>query len=348
MTDERLTGIDIDRLQSWLDRNRPGLRQGPLAGTRLVGGLSNLSYLIHDDVHRWVLRRPPLGHVLSTAHDMGREFRVMGALAGSDVPVPAVRLFHADADGEAGVGADFYLMDFVDGRTLNARQDNADYEREWLGAVGPELVRVLAKLHAIEPAAVGLADFGRPEGFLERQVSRWRRQLDSSRSRPVPELDALGARVSDDVPRSNHAAILHGDFRLDNTLLSHDRTAPRVAAVLDWEMSTLGDPFTDLGLFGVYWRIHEIPGAADSPLGSAIDPAAGYSTFPDLIECYSATRGIVVPDIAWYVAFASFKLAVILEGIHFRHSQGLTVGTGFDTVGRLVPGLAVFGFDQLT
>lgn len=347
MTAPHLEGLDLARLQAWLDRERPGFATGPLRGRRLVGGLSNLSYDIRDDRHRWVLRRPPLGHVLSTAHDMSREYRVMGALAPTDVPVPPVRIFHSDADGTAGVGADFYLMDFIDGRTLNARADNAAYDRAWLGAIGPALVGVLARLHELDPAAVGLDDFGRPAGFLERQVSRWRRQLDASRSRPVPGVEALLDAVGARIPDSPGAGIIHGDYRLDNTLVADDGTVPRIAAVLDWEMSTLGDPFTDLGLLGVYWRLHEVPGAAESPLASAIDPDAGYSSFAELVDVYASIRGIVVPDISWYVAFAAFKLAVILEGIHFRHSQGMTVGEGFDAVGRLVPGLAALGLDQL-
>lgn len=345
MTARVLPGLDVAALESWLGREHPALLAGgPLDARLIVGGLSNLSYRIDGGTTSWVLRRPPLGHVLSTAHDMGREFRVLHALGGTDVPVPRVHLHRDDADGAAGVGSEFYLMDFVAGRTLNSRDDNAAYPADRLALLGPELARVLARLHEVDPASVGLAGFGRPEGFLERQVGRWTRQLEQSRSRELPGLERLLEAVAASVPTSAGASIVHGDFRLDNTLVD-DR--PRVVSVLDWEMSTLGDSLTDLGLLGVYWGLHAVPGAAESPLASAIDPEAGYSGFDEVVDTYAAERGMPVPDLSWYVAFAAFKLAVILEGIHYRYTLGQTVGEGFDTIGRLVPGVADTGLSHL-
>lgn len=348
MRDDELPGLDPVRLRAWLDTRHPSLAGGPFQARLLVGGLSNLTFRLDDGEHRWVLRRPPLGHVLSTAHDMHREHRIIAALKDTAVPVPATLLAADDPDGEAGVGAPFYLMEFVEGETLNSPADNAGRDPRWIAGLAPALVEVLAALHALDPLPLGLGDFGRPAGFLERQVRRWGRQLDQSRSRPLGELDELAARVAATVPDSAEVSIVHGDFRLDNTLIATVQGRPRVAAVLDWEMSTLGDPLTDLGLLGVYWSLHRIPEAARSPLASAIDPAAGYPPFESLVDDYARLRGIPAPDVSWYVGFASYKLAVILEGIHYRHTQGLTVGAGFDTVGALVPALARFGLDALT
>ncbi|MBY6061000.1 phosphotransferase family protein [Microbacterium esteraromaticum] len=346
MIPDTLPGLNVVALEGWLRREHPKMLAGsPLSARRIVGGLSNLSYRIDGGMSPWVLRRPPLGHVLSTAHDMGREFRVMSALSGTAVPVPRTHVLRDDSSGSAGVGAQFYLMDFVEGKTLNGREDNAMYARDAISQLGPELARVLARLHEVDLAAVGLADFGRPAGFLTRQVGRWTRQLEKSRSRDLPTLDRLQLLVSSSVPASASSSLVHGDYRLDNTLVAQQ--APQVLAVLDWEMSTLGDPLTDLGLLGVYWDLHEVPGATESPLASAIDPAVGYVSFDAIVDTYSSERGIPVPDLSWYVAFGAFKLAVVLEGIHYRYTLGQTVGDGFDTIGRLVPGVTEVGLRRL-
>jgi len=240
-----------------------------------------------------VLRRPPLGHVLRTAHDMAREFRVISALAHTDVPVPAAYVLVEDADGAAGVGTDFYLMELVDGSVLRTAADNAGYDPETLRGLGFRLVETLAALHAIDPADVGLADFGRPDGYLARQVRRWGEQYDGSRSRDLPDLDRLLARVADDLPETRFTSLLHGDFRLDNVLVAHDAEGrASVAAILDWEMATIGDSLADLGLLGLYWNLSEV--APESPrLGlSAVDPAVGYPEFDELCARYAELRGI--------------------------------------------------------
>jgi aminoglycoside phosphotransferase (APT) family kinase protein len=315
----------------------------------IAGGLSNLSYAVTGGARPLVLRRPPLGHVLNTAHDMRREYRVLSALRGTAVPVPETELFHDDTDGAAGVGAPFYLMEFVPGRVLAHPADNAEYSPAALHRLSLDLAETVARVHDVDVAAVGLADFGRPEGFLGRQAARWMRQFEQSRSRPLPELEQLAVALSDSLPQTRAVSLLHGDFRLDNTLVAADeRGAPRIVAVLDWEMSTIGDSLTDLGLFGLYWDLHSLEGADDSALASAIDPMAGYAPFEEIIEHYSATRGLgTVPELSWYLAFAGFKLAVILEGIHYRYGQGDTVGDGFETVGRLVAPLARRGLSHL-
>jgi aminoglycoside phosphotransferase (APT) family kinase protein len=193
------------------------------------------------------------------------------------------------------------------------------------------LIDVLAELHAVDPAEVGLDDFGRPDGFLRRQVRRWKTQLDASRGRDVPGLDELHDRLASAVPVTARHTIVHGDYRLDNVIVNeHDH----IAAVLDWEMATLGDPLTDLGLFTAYWEgLAELP---DNPISGAVTPEAGFPPAEEMIARYAARSGAEVSNLDWYLAFAYFKLAVILEGIHFRFQQGKTVGEGFNQIGGLV------------
>lgn len=283
--------------------------------------------------------------MLSTAHDMAREHRVITALAPTPVPVPGTFLHHDDVDGTAGVGAPFFLMEHVAGRVLAEPSDNAGLDPAHLRVLSTDLAGVLARLHAVDPASVGLADHGRPEGFLDRQVRRWGTQYARSRSRDLPDLDRLQDLLRRAVPTTVHVALLHGDFRLDNAIVRPGPDGLHVAAVLDWEMSTLGDACTDLGLLGLYWQIGSLVPTAGAT--SAVVPGAGYATFDELVDTYAKARGIAVPDLAWYSAFAAYKLAIILEGIHFRFRSGQTVGAGFETVGGLVAPLAREGLRLL-
>jgi aminoglycoside phosphotransferase (APT) family kinase protein len=324
-------GLDLTRLRAYLGSAQP------LTATMFAGGRSNLTYAVTDGTHRWVLRRPPLGHVLPTAHDMAREHRVLQALSAAGFPAPEPVLLCTDPDV---IGAPFYLMQHVDGAIYR--------DVETLEALGPEamrsltlsLVDTLADLHALDPAAIGLADFGRPEGFNERQVRRWKKQLDASRSRDVPGIDELHARLAVRVPEGD-GTVVHGDYRLDNVLIGEKL---QVNAVLDWEMSTLGDPLSDVALMQVY---------AGRPLlvkdGQARAPLSvpGHPDLGEIAARYAERSGRDVSDLHWYVAFAAFKLAVILEGVHYRYVQGQTVGEGFDTVGALVPPLVVQGHQAL-
>jgi aminoglycoside phosphotransferase (APT) family kinase protein len=280
-----------------------------------------------------VLRRPPLGHVLATAHDMGREFRVISALAPTDVPVPGTLLLCAD---DSVLGAPFYLMERVEGVVLRDRAQTDPLGAGRRRALADAMMDTLAALHRVEPAAVGLGDFGRPDGFLERQVRRWSKQLDASRSRPLPGLDALRDALARSVPASAAGGrIVHGDYRLDNLICAPD--APRVRAVLDWEMATLGDPLADLGLLLTYWDVlgggnaGEAAGAVSTGLGSA----AGFPTGTELIERYVSRSGVDVGPLDWHVALGCFKLAVIAEGIYYRYTLGQTVGEGFERFGLM-------------
>ena len=271
---------------------------------------------------------------------MRREHRVISALADTAVPVPiAVDVVDDTAENRV-TGTVFFLMEKAPGTVLARPARTRSTRRPGSAASAPSSSRHLADLHAIDPAAVGLADFGRPDGYLARQLSTWRRQLDASRSRETPELDALEATLAGGMPETDRTGIVHGDYRLDNALVVGEADEPHISAILDWEMATLGDPFVDLGIFALYWDIASLPGGFAGAVPSAVDPAAGYPGFDELVEVYAERAGIGVPDLRWYRAFAAYKLAVILEGIHYRYQAGDTVGEGFDRIGALVEPLA--------
>ncbi|MBT2510458.1 phosphotransferase family protein [Streptomyces sp. ISL-98] len=331
-------GLDPEQLRGHLDRERPGLVSGPLSARLIEGGRSNLTYAVTDGRSRWVVRRPPLGHVLATAHDMKREFRVISALHPTNVPVPEPLLLCED---DSVIGSPFYVMEFVDGVPYRTADE--------LAALGPErtrnavlgLVDTLVALHAVDPEAVGLGDFGRPEGFLDRQLRRWGKQLDASRNRELAGIDELHAALGRSLPDSPAPTVVHGDYRLDNVLIGGPDD--RIRAILDWEMSTIGDPLTDLGLLVMYSSELGLP---DSPVSTTAG-AAGHPSAREIVERYAAGSGRDTSAIAWYTAFAWFKLAVILEGIHYRYTLGQTVGAGFDRIGDLVPVFIEHGLTTL-
>ncbi|MCZ7461261.1 phosphotransferase family protein [Streptomyces sp. WMMC940] len=320
-------GLDPDKLRVHLDRARPGLVSGPLEARLIQGGRSNLTYSVTDGTGRWIVRRPPLGHVLATAHDMKREHRVISALHPTAVPVPEPLLLCEDEDV---LGAPFYVMEFVEGTPYRTAEELAPLGPERTRAAVLGLVDTLVELHAVDPEAVGLGDFGRPEGFLDRQLRRWGKQLAASRGRDLAGIDELHAALGRALPDSPAPTVVHGDYRLDNVLVGED---DRIKAVLDWEMSTLGDPLTDLGLLVMYSRKLELP---NSPISTTAG-APGHPDALELVERYAARSGRDTSAVSWYTAFAWFKLAVILEGIHYRYTLGQTVGAGFDRIGELVP-----------
>ncbi|MGW0762717.1 phosphotransferase family protein [Streptomyces sp. NPDC002814] len=337
MSADHPPGLDLDRLRGLLDSERPGLVHGPLTGRLIEGGRSNLTYAVSDGTSRWVVRRPPLGHVLATAHDMKREHRVISALHPTNVPVPRPVLMCED---EQVLGAPFYVMEFVEGTPYRTADQLAPLGPERTRGAVLSLVDTLVELHAVDPAAVGLADFGRPEGFLDRQLRRWGKQLDASRNRELAGIDELHAALGRDLPHSPAPTVVHGDYRLDNVLIGDN---DRIKAILDWEMSTLGDPLTDLGLLVMY----STPlGTSDSPVSTTAE-AAGHPEPAELIERYAELSGRDVSAVSWYTAFAWFKLAVILEGIHYRYTLGQTVGPGFDRIGDLVPVFIEHGLTTL-
>ena len=313
--------------------------------TLIAGGKSNLTFRVASEAGAVVLRRPPLGHVLPTAHDMVREHTVLSALAGTDVPVPAT--LHLCTDPEV-LGAPFYVMELVDGHVcrdaLPAGYADEPAERRSIGA---GLVDVLSALHEVDPAAVGLAEFGRPEGYLERQVRRWVKQWDATRIAGHDGLDALAVDLAARVPRTQRHAVVHGDYRLDNTLLHRDRPG-RIAAVLDWEMSTLGDPLADLGILLGYWSQSDDAGARRE---AVVVPAAtvlpGFPTRLEVAELYAARTGLDLTPLPWYAAFAAFKLAVVCAGIVARVQGGAMVGDGFDGIEERIAPLVEIGRSTL-
>jgi aminoglycoside phosphotransferase (APT) family kinase protein len=332
-------GLDLDRLRSYLEAERPGMVAGPLTAELLAGGRSNLTYLVGDGARRWVVRRPPLGHVLATAHDMGREHRLISALTGTAVPVPRPLLLCQD---ESVLGAPFYVMEFVPGTVYRSPDQTERLTPAQRDDISYQLIDVLTDLHGIDPETVGLSDFGRPEGFLQRQVRRWGKQLAASRSRDIPGIDELARGLGARVPASAAAGIVHGDYRLDNVIVGPGH---RIDAVLDWEMGTLGDPLTDLGLFVVYWDGFQ--DIEPNPIVKGVGTGYGFPPATDLLDRYAARGGADLSTLHWYIAFGFFKIAVILEGIHYRFTQGQTVGEGFEYVGETVTPLVAKGLNAL-
>jgi aminoglycoside phosphotransferase (APT) family kinase protein len=307
----------------------------------IAGGKSNLTYRVACDAGEVILRRPPLGNILPTAHDMVREHRVLSALDGSAVPVP--RTLHL-GDGDGPLGAPFFVMERVLGHICrNALPPGYAETPERRRAVGEALVDVLADLHTIDPSEVGLAEFGRPDGFMERQLRRWSRQWEASKTADMPALDALRDGLVRTLPAQRASSIVHGDYRLDNTIL-HPTQPGRIDAVLDWEMSTLGDPFTDLGALLSFWSEESDPDVLTAArIVAPITAAEGFPSRAEVIERYARRTGLDVSDADWYQAFAHFKLAVVCQGIAARAAGGSMVGSGFDSAQRLVAPLVEAG-----
>ena len=324
-------GIDYKGVSRYFATHVPG-GSAPLDVALISGGKSNLTYKVSTSGRAWVLRRPPLGHVLPTAHDMAREYRVISALEGTGVPVPRTVALCEDT---AINGAPFYVMDFVDGliigEELPAGAATTLGERE---AISRGLIETLVKLHAVDYEAVGLRDFGRPDGYLERQVRRWSEQWDRSETRPLPEIRELMRRLRNAIPQSPPPTIVHGDYRLGNMILDATNQG-RVRAILDWEMCTLGDPLSDLGYTLGYWG-----NIGDDPSFGAASPAAqitrqpGFFTRAELVAYYGKLSGRDVSNVEYYQVLATYKLAVICEGIHARFLAGETVGDGFEGYGE--------------
>jgi aminoglycoside phosphotransferase (APT) family kinase protein len=317
-----IPGIDLEGVTAWFQANVAGVRP-PLVLRQIAGGRSNLTYRVDDAAGTsWVLRRPPLHGVLPSAHDMAREHRVIAALAGTPVPVPAT--FGLCQDPSV-TGAPFYVMGHVDGVVPRDEATVAtSLDEPARGRAADSLVDALVALHRVDPTQVGLGQLGRHHGYLARQLARWQRQLEQSRTRPLPALDEAHRRLEANLPAQvGPARIVHGDFRLDNVVLS---PAGQVLAVLDWELCTLGDPLADVGLLLVYWAE---PGDQTLPLGAAPTVMPGFPDRAAVAEAYATRSGRDLSRLDVYVAFASWKLAVILEGVVARHATG-AYGEGDD------------------
>jgi aminoglycoside phosphotransferase (APT) family kinase protein len=261
---------------------------------------------------------------------MAREFRVITALEPTAVPVARPIAMCADAEV---LGAPFYLMGFVDGLVFDRPETIARLDATAARTACEQLMDTLVDLHALVPDEVGLADFGRPEGFLARQVRRWHQQWQASETRPLDELGRVVERLTETLPQQSAPAIVHGDYRLTNVMYRPDLSG--IAAVVDWEMATLGDPLTDVGLLVVYQTLS----AEDDFVMPRMSPQDGVLTPEQLVARYDAGSHRDLTELPWYVGFGYFKLAVIAEGIHHRYLQGKTVGAGFDHFGAAVPTL---------
>src|ERR1700744_1350037 len=324
MAETDLPGLDLDSFAAYFGAAHPGAIAGPLRGSVLPGGKSNITYDVTDGENHWVVRRPPLGHVLAPAHDMSREYRVISALSGTTVPVPRTWLLCEDPEV---IGAPFYVMAKVAGTAYRTAPQLEAVGAERTRIMATRMINTLADLHAVDPAVVGLADFGRPEGFLGRQVRRWKKQLDASRSRDLPGADELHAALAAPVPAESHGPLVHRDYRLDNLLIGD---GDRVTAVLDWEMATLGDPLTDIGLLLAY---HALARLDTGYTVADASTAPGYPGDTEIINAYGRRSGRDLSNLGFYLGLAFFKIAVICEGIYYRFTQGQTVGDGFGDIG---------------
>ncbi len=374
MADGGVPGIeDASRLGRWLAENGvPGDQGRPPRATLIAGGRSNLTYLLDvglppgsAEVTLLVLRRPPLGHVLPTAHDMAREYRLLSALYGTEIPVPRPVAICPDP---AVIGAPFYVMEHVAGLVIRTREDGAQVSPAQAHQLSLRFADMLAAIHGVDLAAVGLTGFGRPEGYLERQLTRWQRQWELSQTREMPGYEQLTARLAAGLPAAagSDGTLVHGDYRLDNMLIALGSpplgspplgspppgspplgspplgspplgSPPMITAVLDWEMSTLGDPLADLGLALVYWADADDDESVELSVGSSVTAGPGFLSRLQVAERYAALTGRDVSRIGYYMAFGCFKLAVVLEGIHARFLQHKTVGEGFEQEGPAVP-----------
>ncbi len=331
---QSVPGIDFERLLPWF---REHVAPVDALHAEVIGhGRSNLTYRLSSGDDEWVLRRPPLSHVMPTAHDMKREFRVISAVEGTKVPVP-----HAIAlcDDTSVNDAPFYIMSFVRGIVPTDAQDVARrFDEPTLRRMGEELIDTLAELHLLDPASVGLGDLGKPNGFVTRQVKRFTGQIEQHKTRDVPELEELARRLGAAIPPESGAAIIHGDYRLDNCVISEDG---KIAAVLDWEMATLGDPLADVGQQIMYWAGGEgdrqsAPGIASG----SVTALPGFLPRDEAIARYAKRTGLDLSNLDFYVVLAYFKLAVIVEGIYARFLEGGTVGAGFEATGAQAMSLA--------
>lgn len=308
-----MQGIDEQRVEQWLNANIEGA-QGPYEYHLIAGGRSNITFRVVDaNGMQMVLRRPPMGHVLATAHDMAREHRLISAVGASNVPVP--RTLGLCTDVEVN-GAPFYVMAFVPGVVLDSPEKGELLSMPLRKQASEDLIDVLADLHAVDVDAVGLGDLAKRDGYVERQVKRWSTQWQNSKTRELPAVDEVATLLGNNIPLQQGVSIAHGDYRFGNCLT--DVENGRIAAVLDWELCTLGDPLADLGYVGIYWTDPGMPNMRGT------DPSGieGFPTFDHLVERYAKRTGRDCSNIGYYKAFASFRLAVICEGVYARYLHG--------------------------
>ena len=319
--------IDVARLEPFLRAHFPG-ETDALVVRQFPSGHSNLTYSLRIGLREMVLRRPPFGSKVKTAHDMGREYRVLAKLHDHYAPAPRVLLF---CDDLSVLGAPFYLMEPIHGVIL--RRDvpaGLDFPPEVVQRVSESFLDNLALLHSLDYNAVGLADLGKPQGYLERQVRGWIERYYGSKTHDIPEVETISTWIQENMPASGAAALIHNDYKYDNVVLDPSDLT-RIIGVLDWEMCTIGDPLTDLGSALAYWV-----DASDPPeiLETRWGPTtcSGSLTRRELVQRYSQKTGRDVSEMAFYLVFARFKIAVIVQQIYYRYHQGLTRDGRFATM----------------
>ena len=332
-TREAPDGIDRSGVEGWFEENVPEAKP-PLSFERISGGRSNLTFGVRDAAgHAWALRRPPLGKRLGSAHDMGREHRVISALERTPVPVPPVVGLCED---DAVNGAPFYVMGFVEGPILRSAEDAKRFDEGERREIGERVVDTLVAIHQVDPDAVGLGELGRKEAYVKRQLRRWYGQWEKSKTRELPAVDGVHERLSARIPEQGAATIVHGDYRLDNMILS---SSGEVAAVVDWELCTLGDPLADVGMLLVYWS-----GEGDDlmPLFAPATIAPGFPARDEVRASYAERSRRDLGQIDFFVALGYWKLAIILEGVYARYASGQYGKTdeGFEEFAKIVERLA--------
>jgi aminoglycoside phosphotransferase (APT) family kinase protein len=353
---EDLPGLPAAPVEGWLRAALPQeMQDGPWQAEVISGGLSNITYRLRLPGGGMILRRPPLGPVLPRAHDMAREYRVLTALAPTPVPVPETLALCTDPDV---LGVTFYVMREVPGVVLRTPADTEALSPAARTAVADSLVATLADLHAVSPDAVGLGDYGRRSGYCLRQIKTWGAQWERSKTRDLPDMDVLLARLAEAAPPDSACTIVHGDYRLDNTVVSLPSVSlpsvslppdgvPHVAAVLDWELSTLGDPLADLAVTLTYWHDEGDVERGEVPVSAGLTDKPGFPTAHALAAAYAQLTGRDLGNLSFYLALAWMKLAVICEGVHARYLGGQTVSAGYEKVGPAVPLLAARGLRAL-
>jgi aminoglycoside phosphotransferase (APT) family kinase protein len=314
-------GVDTERAAQWLLEHVDGL-EPPVRFSFISGGRSNLTYRIDDGSGRpLVLRRPPVGGVLETAHDMGREWKIISGLADAPVPVAPAVAFCEDV---TVLGARFYIMGFVPGHVVDTAAGAEEMTTAARSHAGYDLVDVMAALHRIEPGDVQLADLGRREGYIPRQLRRWSRQWEQSRTRELPVVDEVHRRLAGNVPVEQRTGIVHGDFRLGNMMLGPDG---EIRAVLDWELATLGDVLADLG-----WLLSSWVEPGEETASGLVSPTtvAGFPTRAALQDGYAGASGLDLSNLDYYVAFARWRSVCINEGVYARYRAGVMGADDWD------------------
>jgi aminoglycoside phosphotransferase (APT) family kinase protein len=326
--------IHEENLRTYLAQQLPG-PDAPLELERVKGGHSNETFYITRGEQQLVLRRPPRGPLLPTAHDVLREYRILKALNTTNVPTPRVLLACEDAEV---IGAPFYIMERVQGVVIRSQLPEFASDEAGRRALSMQLVDALVDLHAANWRAIGLENLGKPDGYISRQLRRWSDQLERSRRGPLPDLDAVTVWLAQHQPESPPATIVHGDYRIDNVMFAADE--PRVVAIFDWEMATIGDPLADVGYLLSFWRE---PGEPEPEFASdawRVMEKPGFMTRAEITDYYAQRSGRKVQDVAFYEALAIWKLAILLEGSYSRHRSGTTDDPFFAELEKGVPALA--------